>query len=68
MSDFIAYIKTSPPARGFTGVLHPGESEYRTAEKRRREGIEVEDATWRAIQALIEEYKLDVKMTPRREP
>ena len=58
VSDFIAYIKTSPPAKGFTEVLHPGEYEYRTEQKRRREGIEVEDATWRAIEALIAEYKL----------
>ena len=58
MSDFIAYVKTSPPAKGFIEVLHPGEYEYRTEQKRRREGIEVEDTTWRAIEALIGEYKL----------
>lgn len=57
VSDFIAYIKTSPPAKGFSEVLHPGEYEYRTEQKRRRDGIEVEDATWRAIEALIAEYK-----------
>jgi LDH2 family malate/lactate/ureidoglycolate dehydrogenase len=56
VSDFIVHLKTAPPAPGFKEILHPGECEHRTERQRSREGIEVEDATWSAIQALITEY------------
>jgi len=39
-------IKAVPPAEGFDEVLLPGEPEYRTAERRRKEGIPVDEATW----------------------
>ena len=43
------YLKETPPAAGFQEVLYPGEIEYRTGERRRREGIPIEDATWRRL-------------------
>lgn len=60
VSEFIAYIKTAPLAHGVSEILHPGEYEHRTAEKRRRDGIEVEDETWKAIEALAREYGVAV--------
>ncbi|CAI8007909.1 L-sulfolactate dehydrogenase [Geodia barretti] len=55
MREFVEFIKTSPPAEGFTEVLYPGEIEYNTELKRREEGIFVEDQTWDGITALMEE-------------
>lgn len=59
VSEFIAYIKTAPLAAGFSEILHPGEYEYRTEQQRRRDGIEIDPATWKSIQALLAEYGLE---------
>lgn len=58
VSAFVKYLKETPPAKGFTEVLYPGELEYRTELKRRAEGIPVEDATWEAITKLAERFEL----------
>ena len=58
MAEFVAYLKATPPAAGFTEVLYPGELEYRTAQQRRRDGIYIEDETWQWITALQQEYGL----------
>ncbi len=42
-------VKAVPPATGFEEVLLPGEPERRTAERRRAEGIPVNEATWRQL-------------------
>ncbi len=39
-------IKAVPPAEGFDEVLLPGEPERRAAERRQREGVPVDEATW----------------------
>jgi uncharacterized oxidoreductase len=41
------HLKDSPPAPGFEEVLLPGEPELRAEERRRREGIFVDEETWR---------------------
>jgi LDH2 family malate/lactate/ureidoglycolate dehydrogenase len=46
---FVHYLKATPPAEGFEEVLYPGELEHRTAERRHREGIPIEDATWKRL-------------------
>jgi uncharacterized oxidoreductase len=52
VTAFARYVKATPPAEGFTEVLYPGEIEYRTEQRRRREGIPIEDATWEKLTAL----------------
>jgi LDH2 family malate/lactate/ureidoglycolate dehydrogenase len=52
MAEFVKYIKETPPAEGFKEVLYPGEIEYRTEQQRRREGIPIEDETWRQLTGL----------------
>jgi uncharacterized oxidoreductase len=59
IGEFVRYIKSSPPAAGFQEVLYPGEIEWRTEQKRRREGIFVEEETWKAIEGLIRDYGLE---------
>jgi len=52
VSDFIDYLKETPLASGFDEILYPGEFEHRTALRRRRDGIEVDDDTWAALTGL----------------
>ncbi len=47
-------IKSSRRAEGFDEILIPGERAYREREKRKREGIPVEDVLWRELQSLAE--------------
>ena len=58
VTEFVKFLKSSRPAEGFDEVLYPGEPEWLTEKKRRREGIFIEDRTWERITALIDEYKL----------
>ena len=46
---FIEYVKSSPLMPGFKEILVPGESEFREEERRRREGIEIDENTWNQI-------------------
>ena len=62
VGEFIPYLKETPPAEGSSGVLYPGEIEHRREQDRRRDGIEVEDATWYKLQQLAEGYGLTEKL------
>jgi len=44
-----AHVRSSRTAPGFEEILLPGEPERRSAEQRRRDGIPVDDTTWRDI-------------------
>ncbi len=59
VAEFVQFVKTSPPAAGFSEVLYPGEIEHLTEQRRRKEGIYVEDETWEQIAGLMKE--LDVE-------
>jgi uncharacterized oxidoreductase len=52
------YVKSSPVAEDFPyeEVLYPGEKEAITRRERSTEGIEIEDATWDLIDAVMREY------------
>jgi len=54
-------IKETPTAMGFKEVLVPGEPEFRTEEKRLKEGIFVEEKTWQDITKIAEELELNLK-------
>jgi LDH2 family malate/lactate/ureidoglycolate dehydrogenase len=64
IADFVKYVKDTPPAEGFKEVLYPGELEHRTEQQRRREGIPIEDETWRQLTGLAEAS--GVAMPPAR--
>ena len=59
MGEFVEFIKDSPPAAGFTEVLYPGEIEHRTEQRRRQEGIFVEDDTWEQISGLMKSLEVE---------
>lgn len=53
--ELCQHIKQSQPAAGFDEVLLPGEPELRTAEQRRRDGIDIPATTWQALAQLAAE-------------
>ena len=44
------------------GVFYPGEVEYLREQRRRKDGIEIEDATWEKLRTLAGEYKIADKL------
>ncbi len=58
VTEFAAYLKSTPPAAGSAGVYYPGEIEHLKAVQRKRDGIEVEDATWTKLRDLATGYGL----------
>ena len=62
VGEFAAYLKSTPPAEGFTEVLHPGEIEWRREQERLRNGIEVDDKTWKQLQALAQKFGLEKRL------
>ncbi|KON31276.1 hypothetical protein AC482_01245 [miscellaneous Crenarchaeota group-15 archaeon DG-45] len=57
----IAEIKSSPVMPGFDEVLLPGEREHRAMERRRREGIPVDERSWRNILETCGKLGIDAK-------
>ena len=57
VAEFARYLKSTPPSEGSSGVFYPGEVEYLREQKRRKEGIEIEDATWDKLRTLASDYK-----------
>ena len=69
VAEFARYLKSTPPSEGSNGVFYPGEIEYLREQERRKNGIEVEDATWDKLRALATEYKIaDDSVLPKRVP
>jgi LDH2 family malate/lactate/ureidoglycolate dehydrogenase len=62
VTEFAQYLKATPPAQGFTEVLYPGEIEHKREQDRRKNGIPVEDATWKKLQDLAQGYGLTEKL------
>ena len=58
VAEFARYLKSSPPAQGFTEVYYPGELEHLRTQRQLREGIFVEDATWERLRGLATEFGL----------
>jgi LDH2 family malate/lactate/ureidoglycolate dehydrogenase len=58
VGEFARYLKSTPPSEGSPGVFYPGEVEYIREQQRRKNGIEIEDATWEKLRGLAGEYKL----------
>ena len=55
VKEFAEFIKSSPPAKGFSEVLYPGEIEWRTEQQRSRDSIYVEDETWGKLSSLVDQ-------------
>jgi len=57
----IDQAKASPLAPGFTEILMPGERGYREEERRRREGIPIDDKVWLDVTELSKERGVDIE-------
>ncbi len=57
----IGEIKSNPVRPGFKEVLLPGELEYRSMAKRKKEGIPVDDKSWDALLQRCEVIGIDAK-------
>ncbi len=62
VTDFAKYLKSSAPAKGFNEVYYPGELEHLRERKLLKEGIFVEDATWKRLTDLATEYGVKGKV------
>jgi LDH2 family malate/lactate/ureidoglycolate dehydrogenase len=62
VTEFAQYLKDTPLASGFTEVFYPGELEYIRTQKGLKEGIFVEDATWKRLSTLAKEYGVAEKL------
>ncbi|MDF2367004.1 malate/lactate/ureidoglycolate dehydrogenase [Sneathiella sp.] len=49
MKAMCDYVRDSPPRAGYDNVIVPGDPEREQREKRRADGIEIDEETWRQI-------------------
>lgn len=66
VAAFVRYLKETPPAEDVSEVLYPGEQEYRAEQRRRRDGIPIEDETWGRIAAVAERFGLTAMLPQGR--
>ncbi len=59
VDQFVDYVKSSEMAEGFTEILIPGEPERKKRKRREKEGIPVDDETWRQILETAKRYGVD---------
>ena len=57
---FVEYVRSSALAPGFDEIIIPGEPEARAAERRRAEGITVDEETWRQIVTAAERLGVEL--------
>lgn len=57
----ISEIKSNPARPGFKEVLLPGELEYRSMAKRKKEGIPIDDKSWDALLQRCEVIGIDAR-------
>lgn len=62
VAEFAAYLKSTPPSEGYTEVLYPGEIEWRREQERLKNGVEVDDTTWKKLLALAEKFGVSKEM------
>jgi uncharacterized oxidoreductase len=56
VTEFAHYLKSTPRAEGFDEIYYPGEIEHIRTQKSLRDGIEVEDSTWKKLRELAQEF------------
>ena len=56
VDQLVDYVKSSQLAEGFAEILIPGEPERRERARRERDGITVDDETWRQIRETADRY------------
>ena len=54
VTEFAAWLNATPPAAGHDRVYYPGEIEHERTRRNLADGIEIEDGTRAALQALAD--------------
>src|SRR5580692_925017 len=62
VTDFAKYLKATPPAEGFSEIFYPGEVEFNKERDRRKNGVPIEDATWKRLGDLAATYGIADKL------
>ena len=62
IEGLIHHVTSSRPDPRIGEVLVPGELEFRTSEKRRKEGLVVDDGTWSKIAVVAQKVGLDPEL------
>jgi uncharacterized oxidoreductase len=60
VDQLVEYVKSGELAEGFAEILIPGEPEQKERARRERDGIPVDDETWRQIRETGERYGVTV--------
>ena len=58
VTEFAHYLKATPPQKGVKEVLYPGEIEHRKEVDRMKNGIDVDDKTWKQFQDIAKKHNL----------
>jgi uncharacterized oxidoreductase len=56
VAAFARYIKDTSPSEGSAGVFYPGEIESMREAERRRQGIDIDEATWSQLRRVADLY------------
>ena len=62
VTDFAQYLKATPLAQGSTEIFYPGEVEYKKELDRRKNGVPIEDATWKRLHDLATGFGIADKL------
>jgi uncharacterized oxidoreductase len=62
VTEFAAYLTSTPPQPGFERVYYPGELEYLSTQRLLKAGINIEDATWQRLRDLADEFGLSQQL------
>ncbi len=60
MEHLVTTVKSARPARGYEEILVAGDPEWRSEERRLKEGIPIEIGLWERLAALARESSVDV--------
>ena len=55
VDKLLSFIQSIKPAPGFTEVLVPGENGRRNEERQRKDGVEIDEPTWKRLQQVAAE-------------
>jgi uncharacterized oxidoreductase len=62
VTEFARYLKATKPAEGVREVYYPGELEHLREQDRRKNGVEIEDATWAKLRTMAKDYGIAGKL------
>ena len=56
ITEFAEYLSSTPPAKGYDRVYYPGEIEHVRTQKALKDGIAIDDNTWKKLSDLADQY------------